>query len=280
MSSLAGGRGIPYASPMGDNECFSHIARLAQAPGASVAIFAEDRPAVMVVSHERSGTHFLMNSIARGFGYASRPWIDLDHHHLPLNFHSPTSIAAALEMLAAERIASVVKSHHVVDFFDGVLDRVLDRFVIFYIHRDPVDVMLSFWRFIHRWQWHEGPKCDDPVAFAAAQPEGHLMRYQTHQCRNMLDRWGKHVMGWHEAAHYRPRLRLVPYAGLRDNYATTISGFADLLGRSAQDLTPPSPDDNVIRGADLSGQEPPDIDALRSLALRECGDALRTLGYA
>jgi hypothetical protein len=265
---------------MTDDKGLSRRSLPAQATGASFAIFGEDRPAVMVVSHERSGTHFLMNSLARGFGYASRPWIDLDYHHLPLNFHYPPSIAAALEMLAAERIASVVKSHHVVNFFDGVLDRVLDRIVIFYIHRDPVDVMLSFWRFIHRWQWHEGPKCVDPVAFAAAQPEGQLMRYQTHQCRNMLDRWGKHVMGWHEAAQYRPRLRLVPYAALRDNYGTTISSFSDLLGRSATDLTSPSPNDNVIKGAELPGQKPPDIDALKSLALRECGGAMRTLGYA
>ena len=251
-----------------------------QAPSSSFAIFREDRPAVMVVSHERSGTHFLMNSIAKGFGYTARPWVDLDYHHLPINFFSPPSIAAALEFLANQRIASIVKSHHVTNFFDGVLDSVLNRFVIFYIHRDPVDVMLSFWRFIHGWPWHEGPKRNDPVAFAAAEPEGQLMRYQTHQRRNMLDRWGKHVVGWQEAARGRPRLRMVPYAALKDDYAATISSFADLLGRQPADLMPPSRDVDVIRGGEVRGQHPPDVEALRSLALREAGDAMQILGYA
>ncbi len=32
----------------------------------------------MVVSHERSGTHFLMNTLALNFGYIAKPWINFD----------------------------------------------------------------------------------------------------------------------------------------------------------------------------------------------------------
>ena len=173
------------------------------------AVFRERRPAVLVVSHERSGTHFLMNSIARGYGYTARPWVDMDGDSMPINFFHPPSVAGTLASLADRRIAAIVKSHHSADFFDGILNRVLKRYVVFYIHRDPVEVMLSFWRFMHRWHWHEGPKRPDPVAFASAEPEGQLMRYQRYQCRNMLDRWAKHVEGWHRASAGRPRLQLV-----------------------------------------------------------------------
>jgi len=31
---------------------------------------------VMVVSHQRSGTHFMMNTVAACFGYVSNPWLD------------------------------------------------------------------------------------------------------------------------------------------------------------------------------------------------------------
>ena len=170
----------------------------------------------MVVSHERSGTHFLMNSIARAYVYRAAPWLDMDHDAMPINFFHPPSIADVLAGLADRRIATIVKSHHSADFFDGILDRVLKRYVVFYIHRDPVDVMLSFWRFMHRWRWHEGPKRPDPVAFARAEPEGQLMRYQRYQCRSMLDRWARHVEGWHRASAGRPRLRLVSYRALPD----------------------------------------------------------------
>ncbi len=90
-------------------------------PGPSFAVFREDRPPIIVVSHERSGTHFLMNSIARGYGYTSAPWIDLDYNQMPINFFHPPAIAGALEKLADQRIASIVKSHHASTFFDGIL---------------------------------------------------------------------------------------------------------------------------------------------------------------
>jgi hypothetical protein len=253
----------------------------AQAPArsnASFAVFRESRPPVMVVSHERSGTHFLMNSIARGYGYTAEPWIDMDYPRMPINYFHPSTLAGALESLADQRIASIVKTHHAAEFFDGVLNRILKRYIVFYIHRDPVEVMLSFWRFMHRWQWHEGPKRADPIAFATAEPEGQLMRYQTHQRRNMLDRWAKHVEGWHKASLGRPRLRLVPYASLRDDYEATLSSFADLLGRKPQDLTPPAKDENVIPGGTVAHK--PDVAALRALAAAEVGETMRLLGYS
>ncbi len=137
--------------------------------------------------------------------------------------------------------------------------------------------MLSFWRFMHRWQWHEGPKRPDPIAFALAEPEGHLMRYQTYQHRNMLDRWARHAEGWHKAAQGRPRLRLVSYAALRDDYGATLTSFSDLLGAAPGDLTPPPKDKDVIRGGTVDHK--PDMDALRAVAAAEAGETMRLLGY-
>ncbi len=258
----------------------SNKVQTGQQSGSKIAVFADDRPPVMVISHERSGTHFLMNSIARAYGYTSKPWLDLDQHQIQLNYFYPPSIAEALEYFASQRIASIVKSHHSAAFFDGVLDRILRRYVVFYIHRDPVEVMQSFWRFMHGWHWHEGPKCADVLTFAAAEPEGHMLRYQTHQRRNMLDRWAHHVQGWHDAARGQPRLRLVPYAALKNDYAATISDFAEVLGRQPADLSPPSPDVNVIKGGAPVLNAPTDIAALRALALQEIGDTMKAMGYS
>jgi hypothetical protein len=241
------------------------------------AVFRNNRPAVIVASHERSGSHFLMNSIARGFGYTVTPRIDFDYSMIQINFFSRPSITQALEELANFRLASIIKSHHCADFFDGILDEILRSYVIFYIHRDPVDVMLSFWRYVHHWPWHEGPKCADPLVFAAAEPEGHLMRYQTHQRRSMLDRWAKHVEGWCRASQGRTRLRLVSYAALKDNYAATLTSFSELLGRKPKNLTPPRKDRNVICGAVLD--HTPDVAALRARTKIEVGETMRLLGY-
>ena len=51
----------------------------------NINLFETDRPKVLVVSHERSGTHFMMNSLAANFGYVANPFMNLDSS-LGVNF--------------------------------------------------------------------------------------------------------------------------------------------------------------------------------------------------
>ncbi|HEY5081267.1 MAG TPA: sulfotransferase domain-containing protein [Bauldia sp.] len=148
------------------------------------------------------------------------------------------------------------------------------------MHRDPADVMISFWRFIQRWRWHEGPRAGDVLDFARSEPEGRMLRYQMKQRGSLLDRWAKHVEGWVEAAEGRDRLVVIRYDKLRDRYRDTISGLSDLLGQRPGDVLPPNRTTNVIQGVPADRLETPDTDALRQLALAEIGDTMRRLEYA
>jgi hypothetical protein len=190
------------------------------------AVFRERRPPVMVVSHERSGTHFLMNSIARGYGYTAKPWVDMDGDSMPINFFHPPAIAGTLAALADRRIAAIIKSHH--------------------------------------------------LRGCGTRRPAHALPALSVQ--DMLDRWAKHVEGWYRASAGRPRLRLVSYRALRDDYRATLGGFAELLGRKPSNLTPPARDESVIRGGKVDHQ--PDMPALRVLALAEVGETMRLLGYS
>jgi len=244
-------------------------------------VFPDARPTVLVVSHERSGTHFLMNAIARGYGYVAAPWIDLDYNHLAINYFAPTLVARTLSQFADQHVANLIKSHHAVEFFEPILDTLLSKMRILYIHRDPVAVMASFWRLINEWPWREGPRRDDVVAFARAEPEGQLLRYQMKQRRSMLDRWAAHVEGWTRAAEGRPRLRIVRYDSLRDDYAATLANLRDVLGAEPVDLTPPPRDMNVIgEHVAVGNAKLPQREALHAAALAEVGDTMRALGYA
>ncbi|MEK9722703.1 MAG: hypothetical protein VW405_04360 [Rhodospirillaceae bacterium] len=113
--------------------------------------FSGPRPLAVVAGHKRSGNHFLMNAIAACCGYTVEPYLDLDHPEININFHNPDILASVLEALARERAANVLKSHHHVDFFDGVLGRLAGPVRIFTIYRDPAAVMESFWRFCRGW---------------------------------------------------------------------------------------------------------------------------------
>jgi hypothetical protein len=247
-----------------------------------LTLFAEERPAVMVVSHERSGTHFLMNSLAHCYGYTSLPWVNLDDHDVSINFFYPLLFRELLMRMAAYPMANVVKSHHPVEFLGDELATVTKRFVIFIMCRDPAGVMLSYWRFMHRWPWNEGPKVADPFTFARSEPCGRMMRYQPRQYPNLLQRWAAHVEGWLAAAEGNPRLAVVRYEDLNSRYEETMQGLASLLGRPPQALSRPAPDDNIIPGGppDPMGMGvPPDVEGLRWLCREEVGETMKRLGY-
>jgi hypothetical protein len=251
-----------------------------------VTLFSEARPAVLTVSHERSGTHFLMNSLANCYGYESVFWIDFD---IPtVNFlrrFSREQIRDSLLALTARPIANIVKSHHAAEFFTDQLQSLLERYVIFVIYRDPVAVMLSFWRHLHCFRpWvNAGPQVADPLTFARAAPSGQMLRYQAQSCANILERWAAHVRGWHAAAQRFPRIRLVRYEDLDEHYEATIESFAPSLGRLPKLLIRPSRDFNVVPGGPADPMKtgiPPDVDGLRQLCRETVGDTLALLGYS
>jgi hypothetical protein len=270
-----------------------------------LTFFAEERPAVMVVGHERSGTHFLMNALAACCGYVSAPWINFDLPSLNINYFKPTEVGWALRTLATRPLANIVKSHHPADFFAGELPRLTSRYLVFYIYRHPVAVMLSYWRFVHRCSWVEGPRTADPLAFARAEPCGRMLRYQIRQYPDLLRRWAAHVEGWRAAAEQQPRVLIVRYEDLDGRYEDTMRGLGlplvarNLLRpgqRGSEDtlrgvatlpdqpgaLPRPPRDVNVIPGgaADPSGSGiPPDTDALERLCRETVGETMARLGY-
>jgi hypothetical protein len=249
---------------------------------ANLALFSEERPAVMVVSHERSGTHFLMNALAACYGYVSAPWINLDRPSVNINFYYPAEVRDLLMSLAARPMANVVKSHHQAEFFAGELPRLTQRYVVFSLCRDPAATLLSYWRLLHRLPWVEGPRTADPLTFARSEPCGRMMRYQLRQHTDIMRRWAAHVEGWLAAASTLPRVAVLRYEDLDARYEETMRGLAGLLGRPPQAVTRPARDVNVIPGgpADPTGSGiPADTASLRRLCRETVGGTMARLGY-
>jgi hypothetical protein len=237
---------------------------------------------VIVVSHERSGTHFLMNTLAACYGYVSQPWIDFDHPPLAINFYSPPAIRDHLLGLAAGARTHLIKTHHQAGFFRGELPVLAEHFVFLYIHRNPVDVLLSYWRYMHRWSWLEGPKVADPLTFARAEPCGHMMRYQLRQHANLMQRWAAHVEGWLEEAAAVRRVRVIRFEDLDSRFEEVVQGLAWVLGQPPRAILRPSREVNVIAGGpqDPSGRGiPPDVEGLRDLCRATIGTTMKRLGY-
>lgn len=250
--------------------------------GIKLNVFFEQRPAALVISHERSGTHFLMNTLAACYGYVSNPWINLDHDSARINFFLPASITEFLMSVATRPVANTVKSHHQAEFFRGELDNIGQRYAILVVVRDPVDVLVSFWRFLHYWPWFEGPRADDPVALARSEPAGGLMRYQTRQHPTMMHRWAAHAEGWLAAEKACPRVKVVRYEDLSADYEQTVRGFESLLGRPPMRIVRPARDRSIVEGGagDPTGRgRAPDLEALRRVCRETVGATMARLRY-
>jgi Sulfotransferase domain len=242
-------------------------------------LFQDMRPAVMVVSHERSGTHFLMNALAACYGYVSEPWINLDYPQVNIHYTYPSDLGGYLRLVALRPIANVVKSHHPVDFFADELSK-LPRYAILAICRNPVSVMLSLWRFYHRWPF-EGPAVADPFVLARVEPSGGMLRFQKRQYANILQRWAGHVEGWLAAAEAPAGIMTVRYEDLESRYEQLMPTLSHLLGRLPQALVRPARDVNVVPGGpqDPTGCGPIDVEALEKLCRDEVGETMARLGY-
>jgi Sulfotransferase domain len=201
------------------------------------------RPA-LVISHERSGTHFLMNTLALNFGY--RPFVDLDERP-DFNPRSTPQLLAFL--LAGWPPQMVLKSHHPADLLPP-LALLAEVFEVFYVLRDPRDVLLSFWRYVSAVNasgLDGGPQVATLGEFLRAAPAGSMLRYQRRPASTMVERWRLHVEGWTAAAERLPgRLKLVRYDDLDERFAATVARLADALGCSVGEARRPSHHENVV----------------------------------
>lgn len=245
------------------------------------SFFAERRAAAIVVSHERSGTHFHMNALANCYGYVAQPWINFDLPETNINYFRPKSVSEHLLSLASRPLANVVKSHHAVDFFASELPRITERYVVLSVCRHPVSVTLSFWRFLERLPWHEGPKVPDPLSLARSEPWGAMRRYHLGQYANLMRRWAAHVEGWCAAAASQPGIAMVRYEDLDTRYEETMSGLAPILGRVPGTIVRPPRVDVIAAGQlPLSSSDSIDTAALEQFCREEVGDTMSRLRYS
>jgi hypothetical protein len=238
-----------------------------------------DRIPVMVVSHERSGTHFLMNALAAEFGFVSHPPVTLDRPVLSTNFFSPDALAAFFHKNRDRKVDVIRKSHHQYAFFESRIEGIVKDVKIFYIYRDPRDVTHSFRHFLNSWRWFEGPRIAEPGAFIRAAPAGQMLRYQYHQLPDMLDRWRVHVEGWLDAAARFPAITAVRYEELDADYDMMLDRIALENGWTRRHGPRPGIDENTI----LKSRRDPRTDVYTEADLAffrtRIGPTMRRLGY-
>ena len=190
---------------------------------------------LMVCSHERSGTHFMMNSISKCTEYTTSPYLTFDYSSLGsvINFFSEQSIRDFLNYLKNIRhnsinysTNSIIKSHFPLTLL-GNNDQNICK--VIYIYRNPEEVFTSFWKFLHKWDWFEGPKLNSPLELMKSNPKGQSQRYQVENYKNYFERWALHILNAKEAQSYSNNIVMVNYSDLEKNYEKTVKTICNQL---------------------------------------------------
>ncbi|MDQ7787563.1 MAG: sulfotransferase domain-containing protein [Thermodesulfovibrionales bacterium] len=201
---------------------------------------------IIVVSHERSGTHFLMNTIALNFDYIAQPWINFDFQ-LGINFYHSATLRNFFESINQKPLKNIIKSHHPFGFFAESIDYLADTYHIFYIYRDPRDVMLSYWEIMQKLSWDEGPRSNTVGDFMRSAPRGAMLRYQKEQMATVLHRWKSHVESWVGFAEQQDnKIILIRYEDLNIHFNDTVGMIGKKIGQLADSHKRPGIGENVV----------------------------------
>ena len=201
---------------------------------------------IIVVSHERSGTHYLMNAIAYNSNYTVHPFIPCSPN-LGINFFYEDNIIFFFSMLEKYKIANIFKSHHNFVFFKKNFDYLKKHYFFIYIYRDPRDIITSFWNFLNTYPW-VGPKKDSISELLRSQPEGTMIQYQIKQNKGILDRWEQHIKSWmlNNYEKNKKNILFIKYEDLNLSYEKTLNEIFLYLNIELKSTIRPSTSKDVL----------------------------------
>ena len=215
---------------------------------------------LMVCSHERSGTHFTMNSIDDVSDYCSSPWLNYDLHPFgaKINFFNPISTTKFIKEFSDLKVngtstcnASILKSHFTISHLGDDAESLPLK--IIYVWRDPTETFASLWKFMHRWGWNEGPKTETPIELVTARPSGQSQRYQASNYKDYFERWAAHVIDGIAHCKKSPKAHSISYRQLLRDHTSTIENLCNNLDiKIFREPRLPSRTENVIKGSTLN----------------------------
>ncbi len=172
---------------------------------------------IMVNSHERSGTHFLMNTLALNFGYCSSPYVNFDFPDTTP--HAPHNVMVMLQRIKTRN--HIVKSHYEGTFFKPIINELTTMANVFYISREEDEVFNSCSKHYNALKWDEAHQSVDGEDLKRQEPYGGCMRYQYQQYPTMLMRWKAHKLSWD-----LPNVIQIKYENLLNQFDKTVRNIS------------------------------------------------------
>jgi len=197
---------------------------------------------ILVVTHERSGTHLLINIINQyNFGkFNTIGFIPINTIPYTLDNYKHQVYKDIVVNSYLENI--VCKSHHQVEFMKPFLDFIFDKYKVIYLKRNLKDVLVSYYKFIpHPKDLDKFPKIEDWIFMKPDEigknflipydPDPHIII----EPENYIDRWKIHIDGWMK---YKENLLVLNYEDILLDFKNQKSKIENYIGCKVGDELP------------------------------------------
>lgn len=195
----------------------------------------------IVITHERSGTHLLINCINYDkngqfftIGYTPNPsdfnlknYKHITYRDIASNAYLPNSVS---------------KSHHQVEFAEDYLDFLFSKYRVVYVKRDIKDVLNSYYKFIPKPEEKNFPAFQewvfskpDDIGRQFLQPyapDPHIIV----EPENYVHRWFLHTNGW---LKHKDKMLVVNYEDMLADYPNQKGRIESWIGKK---IAPKIPD--------------------------------------
>lgn len=209
------------------------------------------KKSTLVVTHERSGTHLLINMINyknNGNFCAIGKLPDNKKHDLE-TYKDYVYKYILMNSVANKDVIS--KSHHQSFFYEDFIDYLFENYNVIYLKRDIKDVLVSYYKFLNSDEEHklikDFPKFDEWIfmnpknvgyKYFANYPDPHVF----YEPIDYIDRWLIHVNSW---VKYKDNLLMINYEDILNDYIETKNKIENFLGQKISDKIPNINDKNL-----------------------------------
>ncbi|MFX0133292.1 MAG: sulfotransferase domain-containing protein [Candidatus Hodarchaeota archaeon] len=184
---------------------------------------------IVIVSHRRSGTHWIIDSIRKNSNDVSQNYFNLDQMLESSNkYISPDEFITLLNEYKKNKLKPILKTHMTANFSPftskkslKIINEIIDNSKIIYVYRDGRDVMVSFWYYMKKFTKNLPDFSDFIIMNNDSDP--------TYSNLNRIEYWKEHIVGWFELTYKYRNICLVSYEELYYTYQKTMKHIFNFL---------------------------------------------------
>ena len=203
-----------------------------------------------VISHERSGTHFLINSINSNLnvrvGYGIGKGSGRGYNNIGENFGPYDSKNDGCEHINHYNLKlwhkgvsknAIIKSHATTSLYK----KNYKKAPVVYIYRNPIDCLASWYKYLNNATYYnnnplvQDMRCINPSEFLRRPCNSFLNNCYSDNIKfnNVVERWINHVSGWTKETN----ICLVKYSELKADYEAVLESVSEYLNVSKKIYT-------------------------------------------